>query len=141
MRRKSMSESNNVATIRGIYEAFGRGDIEHILDQLDPEVQWHAPDTVPFSHGLHQGPNEVAQFFMGIAEHVSEPSVETHEFLGVEDRVIVLVTFRGRGSRSGVPFEMPEAHVWKLSAGRVVEERSYADTALIMRALAPAEVA
>ena len=130
-----MPEQDNVATIRGIYDAFARGDIEHILGQLDPEVQWHAPRSVPFSKGLHQGPAEVAQFFGGIAEHVSEPSVETYEFISAGDRVIVLVCFRGRGATSGVPFEAPEAHVWKLSGGKVVEERSYADTAAIVGAL------
>jgi ketosteroid isomerase-like protein len=130
-----MSEHQNVATIRSIYEAFARGDVPYILDQLDREVEWHAPTTVPFSKGLHRGPREVAQFFAGIAEHVSEPSVETYDFLAAGDRVVVLVCFRGRGMASGVPFEAPEAHVWKLSGGRVVEERSYADTAAIVQAL------
>jgi ketosteroid isomerase-like protein len=80
-----MSEQENAATIRSIYEAFGRGDIAYILEQLDPSVEWHAPTTVPFSKGLHRGPEEVAQFFAGIAEHVSEPSVETYEFLPAGD--------------------------------------------------------
>ena len=130
-----MSESSNEATIRSIYEAFGRGDIQHILGQLDADVRWHVPSTVPFSKGLHRGPREVAQFFAGIAEHVSEPRLETTEFLSVEDRVIVLACFRGRGAKSGVPFEAPEAHIWTLSRGKVVEKRAYADTAAIVRAL------
>jgi ketosteroid isomerase-like protein len=130
-----MSEQDNAATIRSIYDAFARGDIAYILEQLDPSVEWHAPTTVPFSKGLHRGPDEVAQFFAGIAEHVSEPSVETYEFLPTGDRVVVLLCFRGRGVESGVPFEAPEAHIWKLAGGRVVEERAYADTAAIVQAL------
>jgi uncharacterized protein len=131
----SMPEEQNVATIRSIYEAFARGDIPHILGQLDQEVEWHAPTTVPFSKGLHRGPDEVGQFFAGIAQHVAEPSVETYEFLPSGDRVVVLACFRGRGLESGVLFEAPEAHVWKLAGGKVVEERSYADTAAIVEAL------
>jgi uncharacterized protein len=130
-----MSEHENVATIRGIYEAFARGDIPYILDRLDPEVEWHTPATVPFSKGLHRGPEEVAQFFAGIAGHVSEPSVETYDFLPAGDRVVVLLCFRGRGMESGVPFQAPEAHVWKLSRGTVIEHRAYADTAAIVQAL------
>jgi hypothetical protein len=130
-----MSEQENVATIRSVYEAFRRGDIPHILEQLDAGVEWHAPETVPFSKGLHRGPEEVAQFFAGIAQHVSEPSVETYEFLPAGDRVVVLLCFRGRGRESGVPFDAPEAHVWRLSAGKVVEERTYGDTAAIVQAL------
>lgn len=33
-----MSEHENVTTVRGIYEAFARGDIPHILDQLRCET-------------------------------------------------------------------------------------------------------
>jgi ketosteroid isomerase-like protein len=129
-----MSEQN-VETIRSVYDAFARGDIPYILEQLDPAVEWHAPPTVPFSKGLHRGPNEVGQFFAGIAEYVAEPSVETYEFISAGARVVVLTCFRGRGMKSGVPFEAPEVHVWKLSRGKVVEERSYADTAAIVQAL------
>jgi ketosteroid isomerase-like protein len=130
-----MSEQEQIAVIRRIYEAFARGDIPYILDQLDPDVEWHAPPTVPFSKGLHRGPHEVAQFFAGIAEHVSEPSVETYEFLPAGDRIVVLGCFRGRGAETGVPFEAPEVHVWKLSGAKIVEERAYADTAAIVQAL------
>lgn len=134
-----MSEQDNVATIRGIYEAFGRGDIPHIIDQLDPEVEWYVPPTVPYSKGLHRGPAEVAQFFAAIADHVTRPSVEPHELLPTGDRVIVFLAFRGKGAQSGAPFETPEVHVWRLSAGKVVEESAYADTAAIVHALtAPA---
>jgi uncharacterized protein len=130
-----MPEHQNVATIRSLYEAFGRGDIPYILDRLDPAVEWRTPATVPFSKGLYRGPEEVAQFFAGIAEHIAEPSVETHEFLAVGDRVVALLRFRGRGAASGSPFDAPEAHIWRLSEGKVVEEQTYADTAAIVQAL------
>ena len=130
-----MPEHQNVATIRSLYEAFGRGDIPYILDRLDPAVEWRTPVTVPFSKGLYRGPEEVAKFFAGIAEHIAEASVETHELLAVEDRVVALLSFRGRGAASGLPFDAPEAHVWRLSEGKVVEEQTYADTAAIVQAL------
>ncbi len=131
----TMTEHENVATIRSLYDAFGRGDIPYILDRLHPDVEWHAPATVPFSKGLCRGPEEVAQFFTGMAEHVAEPSVETHEFLAVGDRVVALLRFRGRGKESGLPFDAPEAHIWRLTEGKVVEEQTYADTAAIVQAL------
>jgi uncharacterized protein len=130
-----MPEHQNVATIRSLYEAFGRGDIPYILDRLDPAVEWRTPVTVPFSKGLYRGPEEVAKFFAGIAEYIAEPSVEALEFLAVGDRVVALLCFRGRGAASGLPFDAPEAHIWRLSEGKVVEEQTYADTAAIVQAL------
>jgi uncharacterized protein len=133
-----MSEHENVATIRSLYEAFGRGDIPYILDRLHADVEWHAPVTVPFSKGLYRGPEEVAQFFAGMVEYIAEPSVETQEFLAAGDRVVAFLRFRGRGAESGLPFDTPEAHVWRLSEGAVVEEKTYADTAAIVQALGTA---
>lgn len=130
-----MTEQQQVGTIRGIYDAFGRGDIPYILGQLDPGVEWRTPSTVPFSKGLYRGPEEVAQFFAGIAQHVAEPSVETHDFLATGTQVIALLTFRGRGKKTGTPFQAHEAHFWTLRDGKVVQHRAYADTAAIAQAL------
>ena len=91
--------------------------------------------TVPFSKVLYRDPHEVAQFFAGIAEHIAEPSVEAQEFLAAGDRVVALLRFRGRGTQSGLPFDASEAHIWKLSEGKVVEKQTYADTAAIVQAL------
>jgi ketosteroid isomerase-like protein len=115
--------------------AFGRGDIPYILDRLDPAVEWRSPGTVPFSKGLYRGPEEVAQFFAGITEYIAEPNLEAHEFLAVGDRVVALLRFRGRGKETGLPFDAPEAHIWRLSEGKVVEQQTYADTAAIVQAL------
>jgi ketosteroid isomerase-like protein len=132
---QTMSEHENVATIRGIYEAFARGDVADILSRLDAETEWHMPRGAPWSKILYRGPGEVAQFFGEITEQVADPTVETTELLTSGDRVVAQVCFRGRGMKSGVPFELPEAHIWKLAGGKVVEERSYGDTAAIVQAL------
>ena len=136
-----MSEHEQVAAVRSIYQAFDRGDIPYILEQLDPDVEWHTNKSVPFSNGFHRGRDEVAQFFAGIAEYIADPSVETHEFIAAEDRVIVLLSFRGRGVRTDASFEAAEAHVWKLATGKVVEHKAYADTATIVQALQPTHAA
>ena len=130
-----MPEHENVATVRSLYEAFGRGDIPYILDRLHPDVEWHAPATVPFSKGLYRGREEVAQFFASMAEHIADPKVEVQEFLSVGDRVVALLRFRGRGAESGLTFDAAEAHVWRLAEGKVVEEQTHADTAAIVQAL------
>ena len=62
----------------------------------------------------------MAQFFAGIAQHVAEPSVETHDFLATGTQVIALLTFRGRGKKTGTPFQAHEAHFWTLRDGKVV---------------------
>jgi uncharacterized protein len=46
-----------IQTVQAIYEAFGRGDIEFILNQLTDDVNWAScPDSniAPW-HGVHRG--------------------------------------------------------------------------------------
>ena len=38
---------SNIETVKAIYEAFGRGDVNAILDKLDDGVEWET--TVPLS--------------------------------------------------------------------------------------------
>jgi ketosteroid isomerase-like protein len=37
-----------IAVVRGFNEALTRGDVPGMLDFLDPEVEWRAPESVPW---------------------------------------------------------------------------------------------
>ncbi|MEO7653146.1 MAG: nuclear transport factor 2 family protein [Bryobacteraceae bacterium] len=52
--------TENIAVIKKIYHAFGRGDVQTILDSLTPDVEWcfDAPAVIPYS-GARRGPSEV----------------------------------------------------------------------------------
>ena len=62
-----MSEQENVEVITRIYEAFGKGDIPFILEQLHDDVQWvvHQEDYVPTS-GNWSSKAKVPGFFQAI---------------------------------------------------------------------------
>ena len=63
-----MSAEDNVATIKTIYEAFGKGDVETILDAVADDVDW-AVDAEPVApwYGQRSGKDGVASFFADIA--------------------------------------------------------------------------
>jgi hypothetical protein len=90
---------SNAATVQGIYEAFGRGDIPAILDHLSEDVVWDA--WTEESSGQSAGGDRV----------VAQISVD--------------VTVRDTGRR----FRDDEIHLWVFGDdGRVVEFRHYVDT-------------
>ena len=62
-----MGAEQNVATVKELYEAFGRGDVEAILDRLTDDVDWaaDAADTVAPWHRERHGKDEVVGFFTG----------------------------------------------------------------------------
>jgi|SRR5712691_9778699 len=71
-----MAESDNMTLIGRIYEAFGRGDIGYIIDQLTDDVRWvsHLEPIVPWS-GDYSGKTNVPKFFEAIANSVQTTSL------------------------------------------------------------------
>lgn len=46
--RGTMSEQSNEDVVRGVYEAFGRGDLPGVLGRLTDDVEW-SPSSIPFA--------------------------------------------------------------------------------------------
>lgn len=125
--------TDNVSIIRGGYTAFATGDIPTVLALLDPAVTWHAPDTVQFG-GIYRGPDGVGEFFSKLPTLYAELQVEPTTFIDRADTVVALGHHRGRG-HSGVAFDIPWAHVWTFSNGKVTSFTEYFDTAQMNAAL------
>jgi ketosteroid isomerase-like protein len=54
--------ADNVAIVRGMYEAFAKGDITKLLGALDDKVEWHEAEHVPYwPGGPFVGPQAVTR--------------------------------------------------------------------------------
>jgi len=119
-----MSDSD-IATIRGAYQAFGRGDIPGVMSMLADSVDWQSPDVLPHG-GAFRGHDGVGSFFQGIGAKWEELHVEPTEFLDAGGEVIVLGratgTLRGAGAA-----EYGFAHVFTFADGAVTGFREYVD--------------
>jgi ketosteroid isomerase-like protein len=123
----------NVDTIRGAYEAFGRGDIPGVLSSLHEDVTWDSPESLPWG-GMCHGHQEVLAFFGRLDEQMAELRVEPDRFVDAGDTVLVTGMHRGR-HREGGEFEARWAMVWELRDGKASEFREYVDTAPIAAAM------
>ena len=66
--RRTIMTDPKISTIQSVYEAFGRGDLGFILDQLTDDVDWAScpgSDVAPW-HGIHRGKAEVPNFFKAL---------------------------------------------------------------------------
>ncbi len=131
-----MSEEN-VNIMRQGYDAFNRGDIDAVMDLLDPEIEWQEPDVgISPVRGTHHGPQAVANNVFGsVPEHWDEFQAVAEEFLDAGDRVVVLGHFRVRGKATGKTVDAPFAHVWTLRDGKAVYHHNYVDTATFLESL------
>jgi hypothetical protein len=65
-RHSSTPEQQNIDLIKGLYEAFGKGDIDPIIDHLAGHFVWRfdAPPTIPFA-GDYKTPIRSSPWFFG----------------------------------------------------------------------------
>jgi ketosteroid isomerase-like protein len=125
---------SEVESVKALYAAFARGDLEGAFELIDPHVEWLTPETLPWSRGDYHGRDEVAQYFAGLGEAVEDVQVEPDDLLTCGENVIALGLYRGRSSVTGRPFAARFAHVLTVRDGRVIVMRGYEDTATIAAA-------
>ena len=120
-----MSEEN-VEIVRSGYEPFARGDIEGVLEIMDPEVDWDPALGPLLGVGPVRGKEALRRFLTedipaGFDDFESRPlSIED---LG--DSVLVHTHFLGRGRASGVPVSLEAFSLITLRDGRTVSYRDY----------------
>ena len=126
-----MAESDNVSLIGQIYEAFGRGDIGYIIDQLTDDVRWvsHLEPIVPWS-GDYSGKSNVPKFFEAIANSVQTTAFTPHEFIAQADTVVSTGDYGCTVNTTGKAALTPWVFIWKLRDGRVTSYEQFHDSAL-----------
>lgn len=116
----------NVELIRRSFEAFNRGDLEAILDDLAPGYEFHPSGRFMDTHRVYRGQEGFIEFwrsFRAAWENITI-SIERVEDLG--DRVLTLGHFHGKGGGSGVEVEGESGWLHTIKDGEVVRLRSFA---------------
>ena len=131
----SASETTpNVAVIRGFNDALARGDVAGMLDFLDPQVEWRAPESVPWG-GTFRGYEGFREFLGKLLDQPAEFRRELLEYLDAGDRVVVLLRQMGRPKGGDTEYDVPEVHVWTVRHGKIVDFEGTFDTATVLRTL------
>jgi ketosteroid isomerase-like protein len=113
----------DVEVVRGIYDAFNRGDAGALVEASDPEVSIE-DHGVPDGKSYH-GQSGVLNFLSFQAESFRGQRVEAQEVIGTGGTLLVVVRLSVEGASSGVPVATEFAHVWELHAGKVRRLRVY----------------
>ena len=127
--------TENLETVKGLYESFAEGDIEAIRSLMDPHVELHEPKGIA-GGGTHHGFDEIVEnVFSRLGTQWVDVSVVPEQYVADGNTVVALHTWRGTYSKTGKTVEYPNAHVFDFKEGKIVQWRSYADTALFNAAL------
>ncbi len=116
--------------VRRSYEAFARDDLEGVLADMDPEIEWHQAQGLPHG-GFYRGVDEVRRniFDPLDEEWWDEFTADPDEFLDAGGEIVVLGRYRGVAKETGKRLDVPFVHVWTVRDGRAVRFRQFLDTA------------
>lgn len=128
--------ASNKDFVKGIYNAFGRGDAAQVLASFDPEILWAYTDNVYYAEGSpFRGPNEVFnKIFVRLATEWEDFKVEPVEYIAEGDRVVVVVRETGTHREAGGTIETDAVHIWTIREGKAIEFFGLADTLAYSRA-------
>lgn len=127
----------NVNTVHGMYEAFGKGDIPSVIAALDPEVEWwEAENFIYADNNPYVGPNAVLEgVFMRIGSEWDGFTVSPKEVLNAGDTVIGQGYYSGTYKKSGRQVRAQFAHFFSFRDGKVIKFQQYTDTAQFKEAV------
>ncbi|HEY7911992.1 MAG TPA: nuclear transport factor 2 family protein [Blastocatellia bacterium] len=127
----------NVAIIRGMYEAFARGDVAAVLSALSPKVEWHEADNFIYADGNpYIGPDAVLEgVFKRLAVEWEGFAVEPAGILDAGDTVVAYGYYTGRYRKTGEAVRAQFAHMFTLENGKLAKFQQYTDTAQFARAV------
>lgn len=119
-----MSEEN-VATIRAIFEAVNRGDLDAASTHLPAEfvADWSA-SLAPES-GVYRGRDEVRRALAWTTGSWSEWEYFEDEIIDAGAQVVRVGGIRARGKGSGAEVTAHGAQLWTFRQGRPVSVRLY----------------
>lgn len=125
--------AQNSDIIRGVYDAFAKGDIPAVLATLASDISWTEAEGGPYG-GVSIGPDQVLQnVFMKLGGEWDGFSAIPREFITQGNTVVVLGDYSASFKATGKNFNAPFAHVWKLQDGKAVSFQQYTDTALHLK--------
>jgi ketosteroid isomerase-like protein len=133
VKEKTMQDGRNVQIIRDVYAAFGRGDINAVLEQMHDDVVWKpvtgAGPHVPTAGERHGKPS-VAEFFRILSQSLTFDLFEPKEFVASGDRVVALGRYAAT-VKSGRRFASDWAMVFTLRNGQIATFQEFTDSAAI----------
>jgi ketosteroid isomerase-like protein len=123
-----MSQENVEAFKRAI-EAANRQDIEALLEEMHPEVEWH-PAMAASMGGeatVYRGHEGVRKLLRETYEAFAEIHREFSEIRDLGNRIVAIGRQRTRGKASGAETESPLAYVVEAKNGKAIQVRTYLD--------------
>jgi hypothetical protein len=131
--------SANVELVRGLYDAFSRGDGAAALGAMAPDIVWNEADGHPYADGNpYVGPQAVAAGVFGrLAGDWDGFTVKMDKIHDAGDTVVACGRYTGACRATGKPINAQVTHVWTVAGGKLSAFQQYTDTLQFVQAMTP----
>lgn len=123
-------------TVRSLYDAFARRDLDTIRSALAPDVVVEQCESLPWG-GRYEGHDGFDSFVAALLRRV-EPDLEAGDLFDAGDHIVHIGRGRGTVVANGDPYDVPQVHVWAFRHGQVTSLRVYVDMAILAALAVPA---
>jgi ketosteroid isomerase-like protein len=125
---------DNVDVVQGVWDAFGRGDIDAVLDAISPTAEARVPESLPWG-GTYAGQEGFRDLLARLDESFEQFTATPQKVLGADDNhVVVLAKTKGR-LKGGTTIEGTTIWIYQLRDGKIADAESFGDTARVLEAL------
>jgi ketosteroid isomerase-like protein len=129
--------AENVEIVRTLTRTAG-ADLTGWLEFMAPEIELHLSGVFPDLEPVYRGHEGVREFFAHFNTTWEELVPEVYRFVDLDDRVLALSHFRGRG-RNGIEVVLEMGHVWTLRDRLIVRMDAFADPRKALEAVGLSE--
>lgn len=126
----------NVESVERMVDASNRRDLEAMLKELDPAVEWH--DAVPMLLGGeatvfrgHEGFRDLTRELWDVLDEIH---VEFADIRDLGDRIVATGEIRTRGSGSSMELESSYGAMCDFENGKAIRVRTYLDADQVLYA-------
>ena len=116
----------NIEIVRRQFDAFNRDDLEAVLDDLSPDYEFHPSGRFMDTQRVYRGRAGFVEFWGAFRAAWKEITIAIDRIEGLDDRVLTLGRFQGRGGGSGAEVNAEGAWLHTVEDGLVVHLRSFA---------------
>src|SRR5215216_3692028 len=109
----------NVALARQAYEAWNRGDLDWFLDHMTEDFEFRPGLGFSDLEAVYRGKQGWRRFAETWREAWEDITVRVERIEDLDDRILALLTFDGKGRGSGVEVSVRVGHVATVTDARV----------------------
>jgi ketosteroid isomerase-like protein len=122
---------SNVEFVKGVYAAFGAGDVPKVLGAMHPQIRW--TETAGYKYGgVYRTPQAVLDnVFARIPGDFESFSIDVERLIDAGNVVVKQGHYVAKGKVTGQSVRAAVTHVLELSDGKIVRFDQYVDSAAI----------